>query len=353
MPAKQELKNCVKNHRAARGWSQDELASRVGVSRAGISAIEAGRLVPSAATALALATVFQCRVEDLFSLTSMEQSAPAWAWTPVREPCRYWRAEVRGRTLFYPVEATNLGLLPHDGVHQEGAFHERNDVPPGDTLVLASCDPAIGLLASQINASSGFRLLALQRSSQEALAMLAKGLVHVAGIHLAKAGQRERNAAAARDELKTEFRLLHVARWQEGVVTAPGLRLSSVQAVLGAKLRWVGRETGSAARELLDQLREGQRPPRYIARGHRGVAEAIRSGWADAGVCLRLVSDEAGLDFLGVRDEEYDLCYPAELEGDPRIVALVGAVRSSAYRHRLGDLPGYDSSESGELERIV
>lgn len=353
MLAKQVLTNCVKNHRIAQGWSQDDLAVRVGVSRAGISAIEAGRLVPSAATALALAAVFQCRVEDLFGLGSSEPTAPSWAWNPRREPCRYWHAEVRGRTLLYPVEATNLGLVAHDGVHQGGTFHERNDVPPGDTLVVACCDPAVGLLASQINAASGFRLLALQRSSQEAISLLAQGLVHVAGIHLAEAGQRQRNAEAARQELKSEFQLLHVARWQEGLVTAPGLQFSSVEAVLGAKLRWVGRETGSAARELLDQLREGQRPPRHIAHGHRGVAEAVRSGWADAGVCLRLVSDEAGLDFLGVRSEEYDLCYPTELEGDPRIVALLQAVRTAAYRRRLGDLPGYDASEAGELERVV
>ena len=71
------------------------------------------------------------------------------------------------------------------------------------------------------------------------------------------------------------------------------------------------------------------------------------------GVCLRLVSEEAGLDFLRVREEEYDFCYPAELEGDPRIQALVETVRSSSYRGMLGDLPGYDAAETGELERIV
>ena len=115
----------------------------------------------------------------------------------------------------------------------------------------------------------------------------------------------------------------------------------------------MGRETGSAARELLDELLPDRRPPRRIAYGHRGVAEAVRCGWADLGVCLRLVSDEAGLGFLSVREEQYDYCYPVELEGDPRIQALVETVRSSTYRGVLSDLPGYDAVESGELERIV
>ena len=83
------------------------------------------------------------------------------------------------------------------------------------------------------------------------------------------------------------------------------------------------------------------------------MAEAVRSGWADIGVCLRLVSEEAGLGFLAVRDEQYDLCYPANFEADPRIQALVETVRSSSYRGVLNDLPGYDAATTGELERVA
>jgi molybdate-binding protein len=89
-----------------------------------------------------------------------------------------------------------------------------------------------------------------------------------------------------------------------------------------------------------------------MASDHRGVAEAVRSGWADAGVCLRLVSEEAGLDFLGVREAAYDLCFPARWEEDPRIQALLEAVRSPAYRQALGELPGYDSAETGDLQHV-
>ncbi len=82
------------------------------------------------------------------------------------------------------------------------------------------------------------------------------------------------------------------------------------------------------------------------------MAEALRGGWADAGVCLRLVSEEAGLDFLGVRQEAYDLCFPTRWEDDPRLKALVHAVRSPSYRQALGDLPGYDSTAAGALQRV-
>jgi molybdate-binding protein/DNA-binding XRE family transcriptional regulator len=353
MSSEQELTNRVRACRVARGWSQDDLATRAGISRAGVSAIETGRLVPSTVAALALAAVLGCRVEDLFQIGPTSGREAVWAWPARHEPCRYWHATVAGRELLYPAEPTNLGAIGHDGVFQDGHFREQRQTAPSDTLVVACCDPAIGLLAGELNRASGFRLLALSRSSHEAISLVARGLVHVAGIHLAAAGHGEQNVAVAKTKLHAGFNLLRAARWQEGLALAPDLQLHSVRAAVQSRARWVGREAGSAARELLDELLPDRRPPRHVAYGHRGVAEAIRSGWADIGVCLRLVSEEAGLGFLGVREEECDFCYPTALEGDPRIQALVEVVRSSSYRGVLGDLPGYDAAETGKLERIA
>src|SRR5262245_58727344 len=81
-------RNLVKLHRLQRDWSQVQLAQRVGVSRAAISAIESHRLVPSVATALSLARVFGCSVESLFPLGPTQNPGPEWAWHPSRTPCR-------------------------------------------------------------------------------------------------------------------------------------------------------------------------------------------------------------------------------------------------------------------------
>ena len=78
------LKNYVKQFREERGWSQQELSDRSGLSRAGVSAIEIGKLVPSTVAALALAKVFCCSVEDLFQLGGQEE--PRWAWPPTQPP---------------------------------------------------------------------------------------------------------------------------------------------------------------------------------------------------------------------------------------------------------------------------
>jgi molybdate-binding protein/DNA-binding XRE family transcriptional regulator len=355
------LENDVRASRIRLGWSQEELAGRSGVSRAGISAIETGRLVPSTAAALALAAAMGTSVEALFRLpgTRARAGGDEWAWPPPSLPCRYWRAEVGGRGYLYPVEVSPLGLVPHDGTAQDGGREERAGPDPSRTLVLACCDPAAGLLAAELARQEEIRLIVLPRSSAAALELLDRGLVHAAGVHLARADEPEGNASAIRRHLGPDrgWHLLHVAGWDEGIVLDPGLGLGSIREVVEARLRWVLREPGSGAQQCLEELLgpPGKRRP---ARGwpraydHRGVAGAIRGHGADAGICLRLAGDEAGLRFLSVRREAYDFCLSDEALADPRVRALLRVVRSDAYRRLLLDLPGYDAARTGELQPV-
>jgi putative transcriptional regulator len=64
------LRNRVKEMRIARGWTQQQLADAVGVSRQSINSIERERYVPSLPLALTFARVFQCSTDDIFSLES-------------------------------------------------------------------------------------------------------------------------------------------------------------------------------------------------------------------------------------------------------------------------------------------
>jgi molybdate-binding protein len=123
---------------------------------------------------------------------------------------------------------------------------------------------------------------------------------------------------------------------------------------MDAQLRWVGREPGSGARQCLDELFGDRRPPRRLASSHRGVAEAVRSGWADAGVCLRLVTEEAGLDFLLVRTSAKSFMIVASRNSgrENTGIRLSSASYARPRRRALDELPGYSSAGSGELQRI-
>jgi len=62
------LANRLREAREARGWTQAELAARIGVSRKTINTVENGVFVPSTVIALKLARAFDEPVERLFSL---------------------------------------------------------------------------------------------------------------------------------------------------------------------------------------------------------------------------------------------------------------------------------------------
>ena len=62
------MKNNVKIHRAITGYTQQDLAEKIGVSRQTINAIESGKYVPSTVLSLKIAQVFEKSMEDLFSL---------------------------------------------------------------------------------------------------------------------------------------------------------------------------------------------------------------------------------------------------------------------------------------------
>jgi putative transcriptional regulator len=64
----QTIRNRVKELRLDRGWTQQELADAVGVSRQSINSIERDRYVPSLELALTISRIFGCATDSIFKL---------------------------------------------------------------------------------------------------------------------------------------------------------------------------------------------------------------------------------------------------------------------------------------------
>ena len=62
------ITNRIKELRSACGWTQEQLAQAVGVSRQSINSIERNRYVPSLELALTFAQVFTCPTDKIFHL---------------------------------------------------------------------------------------------------------------------------------------------------------------------------------------------------------------------------------------------------------------------------------------------
>jgi putative transcriptional regulator len=61
------MNNRLRILRAERGWSQQDLAERLEVSRQSVNAIETGKYDPSLPLAFRLARLFEAPIESIFS----------------------------------------------------------------------------------------------------------------------------------------------------------------------------------------------------------------------------------------------------------------------------------------------
>jgi putative transcriptional regulator len=62
------MRNDLRQRRAERGWSQGDLAEKLGVSRQTINAIETEKYSPSLELAFKIARLFKVHVEDVFQV---------------------------------------------------------------------------------------------------------------------------------------------------------------------------------------------------------------------------------------------------------------------------------------------
>jgi putative transcriptional regulator len=66
------VNNHLRDLRGKRGWSQQELAERLEVSRQSVNAIETGRYDPSLPLAFKIAELFGLAIEQVFTSPSKE-----------------------------------------------------------------------------------------------------------------------------------------------------------------------------------------------------------------------------------------------------------------------------------------
>jgi putative transcriptional regulator len=60
------MRNSLAELRAAKEWSQGDLADKLGVSRQTVNALERGKYDPSLPLAFKIARLFRRRIEDVF-----------------------------------------------------------------------------------------------------------------------------------------------------------------------------------------------------------------------------------------------------------------------------------------------
>jgi len=356
------LPNDVRAVRRDRGLTVVELAARSGLSRQSIGAIEAGRAVPAIDVALRIARALETPVERLFGVAEDSASIDVEPVSPTMGG-RVALGFVDGRWVAHPLSGDRARLSADGFLLHATRSHARVD-PVGpldearDNVLVMGCAAGLGLLAERLNRRrAAGRFVWFTASSTAALRALARGHVHVAGVHLVDGKTGEANLPDVRRIGPREpVVLVTLGRWEAGLVTRTEDR-DRIRGIgdLGRRgVRLAVREIGAGARRLLERELEAAGRSTSIARAaaleahdHFEVARLVALGAADAGIATRDAAIAHRLRFTVLAEERYDLALTRASLGHPPIERLLDALTSHGFRRDLSAL-GYDVRATGE-----
>jgi excisionase family DNA binding protein len=203
-------------------------------------------------------------------------------------------------------------------------------------------------------------LATLPEGSERGLERFLAGELTAAAIHLHALDGADtdanvetlRSVAGVQDAV-----LIGFARREQGLLTTPGnpKGLTSLADVIARKARLALRPKGAGAQLLLlaflhragiqfDQVTAGP-----VCPTGPDIAQAIRAERADAGIATRSVANAAGLGFVPLAWERFDLVMRRRDYFRPPLQALFGFLRSPALAARAAEFGGYDITEAGQV----
>ena len=234
---------------------------------------------------------------------------------------------------------------------QEMILPENPNLP---TIIFSgSHDLAVEALAQQVR--SHLNLLVLPVGSLDGLVMLRQGLCHISGCHLLDSSGEYNLPFVQRFFPDRAMLVFTLAYREQGLMLFPGnpKQFHGLSDLARPGIIFVNRQKGSGTRLWLDNEIHQLGLPIEKIRGydrevrlHTECARLVQSGEADVAIGLRAAADQAGLEFIPLFHERYDIVIPQE-----QAVTLMPALdmlHTSAFRHTMDKLNGYDTMHTGE-----
>ena len=337
------LESPLRRRRVECGLTQAELAARAGVSRQLVAAVEAGRNVPAVDAALALARALSTTVEELYA----ERSAPVRAALGGR--LRRGVALRVGRVGDGLVAAelpnhgvAGAGWAKGDGVLEPGGLRLFPGASPAG-LVVAGCDPALGVAEAMLAGLGPRSLMAISAPTGTALRALQNGSIHAAVVH---------GLAHELPEPPVPVTRWHLARWQVGLAVPAKLGRQSLEAVLSSGLPVTQRDPAATSQQAFERARTaagvGPLPAAPLASGHLDAARiaAVLGGVA---VSTEGAARAFDLGFLALETHLVEVWVAERWREHPGVDALGEVLATTAFTDRVANFGGYDLARSGEL----
>jgi excisionase family DNA binding protein len=231
---------------------------------------------------------------------------------------------------------------------------------PRPPIVGGSQDPLLEWTLRE----SGCGLASLPEGSEAGLRRLSRGEVTAAAIHLHRLEGDDETAnidAVAQAPGLHDAVIIAFARREQGLVVAPGnpLKLPDIGSVARSRARLAQRPEGAGAQLLLLAIlaranitTETLALVKPVCPTGPDLAQAVRSGRADCGIASRSVAHAAGLGFVPLLWERFDLVLRQRDYFLPGPQALFDTIRKPAFRAQAAELQGYDITETGAVRLV-
>ena len=239
-------------------------------------------------------------------------------------------------------------------------LREKDDI--GNTVVcIGSHDNSLDLLANMLKKSyPRFSLSSAHVGSMGGLMALKKGEAHMAGTHLLDDKTGEYNIPFLRRLLADRgIVLMNFVYRQQGLMVIKGnpKKIRSFEDLLRDDIVFINRQSGSGTRLLTDKYLREKNISSIAIKGydreeytHMGVASAILSGIADAGMGILAAARALDLDFIPLVRERYDLAIMKEYMDSGPVSAVLRIIREdTAFRISVENLGGYDVTDMGKI----
>ena len=208
---------------------------------------------------------------------------------------------------------------------------------------------------------SGSGLATLAVGSEAGFNRFITGETIAAAMHLHALEDPEADAniaaVAGRSDLRDAV-MIAFCRREQGLLLAPGnqLKIRAIEDVIAKRARIAMRPKGAGAQLLLlsllyrakaafDQLAAIS----PVCPTGPDIAQAIRAGRADTGIATRSVANSAGLDFVPIVWEPFDLLMRQRDYFHPPLQALIRFLQSDALAARAQEMGGFDLSPAGTV----
>ncbi len=228
-------------------------------------------------------------------------------------------------------------------------------------IVAGSHDPLLEWALRE----SGSGLATLAVGSEAGFMRFVAGETIAAAIHLHALEDPEADAnvatMASRSDLQDAV-LIGFCKREQGFLLPPGnpLKIATIGDVIGKRARIALRPKGAGAQLLLlallhkakatlDQLTVAS----PVSPTGPDIAQAVRAGRADTGIATRGVANAAGLDFVPIAWEHFDLVMRQRDYFHPPLQALLRFLQSGDFAARAQELAGYELSDSGKVRFVI